>query len=130
MIWGGLRIEGGLLSAQVRVPHVGDGAMAGLELLDHRAVLALADQVGRDEAGRAVHLGDLVGQHVAVVVVGRLQNKRVFALEKGVFALDKDVFPIEKGWAVHLRHLVGQHVAVVVVRRLCKKLGLNVLCSY
>ena len=33
-----------------------DSAMAGLKLLDHCAVLGLADEVAGDEAGGAVHL--------------------------------------------------------------------------
>mmetsp|Transcript_49263 Transcript_49263/g.145456 ORF Transcript_49263/g.145456 Transcript_49263/m.145456 type:complete len:588 (-) Transcript_49263:34-1797(-) len=65
------RVHGGLLAAQVRVPEVGDGAVGGLELLDERAVRALADEVGGDEAGAAVHLRDLVREHVAVVIVAR-----------------------------------------------------------
>mmetsp|Transcript_36594 Transcript_36594/g.92741 ORF Transcript_36594/g.92741 Transcript_36594/m.92741 type:complete len:371 (-) Transcript_36594:54-1166(-) len=66
------RVHRGLLAAQVRRPHVGHGAVRGLELLDHRAVREpLADQVGGDEARAAVHLRDLVGEHVAVVVVRR-----------------------------------------------------------
>mmetsp|Transcript_41502 Transcript_41502/g.106155 ORF Transcript_41502/g.106155 Transcript_41502/m.106155 type:complete len:442 (-) Transcript_41502:452-1777(-) len=65
------RVQAGLLAAQVSLPHVRDGAVAGLKLLDHGAVLCLADEVAGDEAGRAVHLGNLVSEHVAIVVVGR-----------------------------------------------------------
>mmetsp|Transcript_68016 Transcript_68016/g.190489 ORF Transcript_68016/g.190489 Transcript_68016/m.190489 type:complete len:387 (+) Transcript_68016:705-1865(+) len=48
---------------------VGDGAVGGLELLDERAVVALADEVGGDEPRAPVHLRHLVREHVAVVVV-------------------------------------------------------------
>ena len=44
------------LALVVGVPQVGDRAVRRLELLDHRAVAALADQVRRDEAGRPMDL--------------------------------------------------------------------------
>mmetsp|Transcript_44335 Transcript_44335/g.106524 ORF Transcript_44335/g.106524 Transcript_44335/m.106524 type:complete len:561 (-) Transcript_44335:17-1699(-) len=66
------RVHGGLLATQVRRPHIGHRAVRGLVLFDHGAVREpLADEVGGDEAGAAVHLRDLVGEHVAVIVVRR-----------------------------------------------------------
>ena len=62
-------VEGRLLAALVRLPHVRHRAVRRLELLDHRPIGGLADQVGGDEARRAVHLCDLIGEHVTVVVV-------------------------------------------------------------
>mmetsp|Transcript_61769 Transcript_61769/g.156999 ORF Transcript_61769/g.156999 Transcript_61769/m.156999 type:complete len:538 (+) Transcript_61769:401-2014(+) len=58
-----------LLAPLVRVPQVRDGPVGGLELLDEAARFALADQVRGDEAGAAVDLSNLIGQHVSVVVV-------------------------------------------------------------
>mmetsp|Transcript_18573 Transcript_18573/g.44647 ORF Transcript_18573/g.44647 Transcript_18573/m.44647 type:complete len:231 (+) Transcript_18573:574-1266(+) len=55
----------------MREPHVGNGAVRGLKLLDQRPVLVLPHQVRRDEARRPVDLCDLVSEHVAVVVVRR-----------------------------------------------------------
>mmetsp|Transcript_57730 Transcript_57730/g.187533 ORF Transcript_57730/g.187533 Transcript_57730/m.187533 type:complete len:539 (+) Transcript_57730:235-1851(+) len=58
-----------LLAPLVRVPQVRDGPVGGLELFDEAARFALADQVRCDEAGAAVDLSNLIGQHVSVVVV-------------------------------------------------------------
>ena len=49
------------LALVVGVPQVGDRAVGRLELLDHRAVAALADQVRRDEAGRPMDLPRIHG---------------------------------------------------------------------
>mmetsp|Transcript_18299 Transcript_18299/g.50451 ORF Transcript_18299/g.50451 Transcript_18299/m.50451 type:complete len:316 (-) Transcript_18299:55-1002(-) len=45
--------------------------MGRLKLLDKRAVVVLADEVRCNETGRPVDLGNFVGEHVAIVVVGR-----------------------------------------------------------
>mmetsp|Transcript_62319 Transcript_62319/g.140416 ORF Transcript_62319/g.140416 Transcript_62319/m.140416 type:complete len:342 (+) Transcript_62319:660-1685(+) len=45
--------------------------MRGFILLDHGAVFVLAHQIGCDKAWAAVHLRNLVRQHVAIVVVAR-----------------------------------------------------------
>mmetsp|Transcript_74998 Transcript_74998/g.242572 ORF Transcript_74998/g.242572 Transcript_74998/m.242572 type:complete len:526 (-) Transcript_74998:42-1619(-) len=63
------RVHRGVLAAQVGVPQVRDRPVGGLEFLDQASVGALADQIRGDEAGAAVHLRDLVREHVAIVVV-------------------------------------------------------------
>jgi hypothetical protein len=63
------RVERRLLAAQVRLPHVSHSAVGCFVLLNHDAVVALANEVGGDETRGAVHLGDLVREHVTVVVV-------------------------------------------------------------
>jgi hypothetical protein len=63
-------VEGGLLPAEVGVPKVGDGTMGGFVLLNHGSVVPLSDEVGGDETWGTVNLGDLIGQHVTVVIVG------------------------------------------------------------
>mmetsp|Transcript_99045 Transcript_99045/g.258750 ORF Transcript_99045/g.258750 Transcript_99045/m.258750 type:complete len:527 (-) Transcript_99045:40-1620(-) len=63
------RVHRGVLAAQVGMPQVRDRPVGGLELLDEAARFALADQVRGDEAGAAVDLSNLIGQHVSVVVV-------------------------------------------------------------
>mmetsp|Transcript_5777 Transcript_5777/g.7810 ORF Transcript_5777/g.7810 Transcript_5777/m.7810 type:complete len:269 (+) Transcript_5777:589-1395(+) len=62
-------VEGGLLTAQVRLPHVRYRPVRRLKLLDHDAVLPLPNQVGGHEAGGTMHLCDLIREHVAIIVV-------------------------------------------------------------
>mmetsp|Transcript_25493 Transcript_25493/g.69014 ORF Transcript_25493/g.69014 Transcript_25493/m.69014 type:complete len:502 (-) Transcript_25493:32-1537(-) len=62
-------VEARLLPAEVRVPQICHSAVGCLKLLDGRAVVALADEVGGDEARGAVDLRHLIREHVAIVVV-------------------------------------------------------------
>mmetsp|Transcript_148350 Transcript_148350/g.413270 ORF Transcript_148350/g.413270 Transcript_148350/m.413270 type:complete len:262 (+) Transcript_148350:580-1365(+) len=63
------RIHGRFFASEVRMPEVGDRAMGGLKLFDECAVFPLASKVGGDETGAAVDLGDLICEHVSIVVV-------------------------------------------------------------
>ena len=48
--------------SSIHSPHV-------TRTLDHAAVVPLAHQCGGDEAWRPMHLRDLVGEHVAVIIM-------------------------------------------------------------
>lgn len=63
------RIHAGLLTTLVSDPQISHSSVRSLELFDHDTILALADKIGGDETRRSVHLRDLVGEHVTVVVV-------------------------------------------------------------
>mmetsp|Transcript_10 Transcript_10/g.24 ORF Transcript_10/g.24 Transcript_10/m.24 type:complete len:265 (+) Transcript_10:93-887(+) len=64
------RIQRCFLSGQMIVPQVRDGSMGGLEFLDKTSVVIYSNQVRSDKSWRTVHLGNLIGQHISIVVMG------------------------------------------------------------